>query len=200
MESICSFICIYLAVNLYLSQINSFHSLWLRANARNVSFETLYDGQFTLSTQLITPNYLVIISHRRKTSLCYKEISTKTETLKNCDGQFTVSTQLIIPNYLISILIKNRPEDSLISIRLSFRGEELIESWPSNVRNRHVSIFTIFQMNFIGAWMKIEDKERKEIWQSKEESSWQISKLFYADCIEFYTLYPSKVYKTRISF
>ena len=132
--------------------------------------------------------------------LCYKEISTKTETLKNCDGQFTVSTQLIIPNYLISILIKNRPEDWLISIRLSFRGEELIESWPSNVRNRHVSIFTIFQINFIGAWMKIEDKERKEIWQSKEESSWQISKLFYADCIEFYTLYPSKVYKTRISF
>ena len=29
-----------------------------RANARNFSFETLYDGQFTLSTQSIKPNYL----------------------------------------------------------------------------------------------------------------------------------------------
>ena len=27
------------------------HSLWRRANARNVSFETLYGGQFMLSTQ-----------------------------------------------------------------------------------------------------------------------------------------------------
>ena len=32
-------------------------SLWRRANARNVSFKTLYGGQFTLSTQLIPPNY-----------------------------------------------------------------------------------------------------------------------------------------------
>ena len=29
-----------------------------RANARNFSFETLYDGQFTSSTQSIKPNYL----------------------------------------------------------------------------------------------------------------------------------------------
>ena len=29
-----------------------------RANARHVSFETLYGGQFTLSTQSIKPNYL----------------------------------------------------------------------------------------------------------------------------------------------
>ena len=31
------------------------------ANARNVSFETLYDSKFTLSTQLIIPNYLVLV-------------------------------------------------------------------------------------------------------------------------------------------
>ena len=30
-----------------------------RPNARNVSFELLYGGQFTLSTQLIKPNYLI---------------------------------------------------------------------------------------------------------------------------------------------
>ena len=35
------------------------HLSWRKANARNVSFETLYGGQFTLSTQLIEePNYL----------------------------------------------------------------------------------------------------------------------------------------------
>ena len=32
-------------------------SLWRRANARNVSFFTLYSGQFTFSTQLLTLNY-----------------------------------------------------------------------------------------------------------------------------------------------
>ena len=32
--------------------------LWRRANTRNVSFETLYGGQFTLSIQLIMPNQL----------------------------------------------------------------------------------------------------------------------------------------------
>ena len=37
------------------------HSLWQRTNARNVSFETLCSGQFTLSTQLITPNYPVLL-------------------------------------------------------------------------------------------------------------------------------------------
>ena len=35
-------------------------SLWRRANARNVSFFTLYGGQFTFSTQLLTLNYLLI--------------------------------------------------------------------------------------------------------------------------------------------
>ena len=44
------------------------HSLWRRAKTRNYSFETLYSGQFTLSTELITPNYLVILSHRRSTT------------------------------------------------------------------------------------------------------------------------------------
>ena len=38
-------------------------------NARNVSFETLYGGQFTLRTQLIKPNYFVILPHRRSNTV-----------------------------------------------------------------------------------------------------------------------------------
>ena len=38
-------------------------SIWQRAGTWNVSFETLYGGQFMLSTQLIIPNYPVILSH-----------------------------------------------------------------------------------------------------------------------------------------
>ena len=45
------------------------HLLWRRANARNVSFETLNSGQFTLSTQLIIPNYVAIVSYWRSTKL-----------------------------------------------------------------------------------------------------------------------------------
>ena len=37
------------------------HSLWRRANARNVSFGTLNGGQYTYSNQLIEPNYLIIL-------------------------------------------------------------------------------------------------------------------------------------------
>ena len=43
------------------------HSLWQRADAQNISFETLYVGQFVSSTQLIILNYLVILSHWRNT-------------------------------------------------------------------------------------------------------------------------------------
>ena len=38
------------------------YSLWCRANAPNVSFETCNSGQFMLSTQLIIPIYLAILS------------------------------------------------------------------------------------------------------------------------------------------
>ena len=41
---------------------------WRRANVRNVSFLTLYGGQFTLSPQSIMQNYPVILSHRSNTS------------------------------------------------------------------------------------------------------------------------------------
>ena len=46
-------------------------SLRLRANARNVivSLKTLHDGQSTFSTQLITLNCPVILSHRRNTTV-----------------------------------------------------------------------------------------------------------------------------------
>ena len=57
--------------NLVLSNelIKYRHSLWRRANARNVGFQTLYGGQFTLSTQLIILNYPVILFHRRSTAV-----------------------------------------------------------------------------------------------------------------------------------
>ena len=41
----------------------------LSANAQNVSFVTLYGGQFTLSTQLIILKYSVILFHWRSTTV-----------------------------------------------------------------------------------------------------------------------------------
>ena len=38
-------------------------SPWRRANTRNVSFYTLYDGQFTFSSQLLTLNCLSLYIH-----------------------------------------------------------------------------------------------------------------------------------------
>ena len=46
-----------------------FHSLWWRANARNVRFKTLYKDLFTLSTHLIVLNYPVILSHQHSTTV-----------------------------------------------------------------------------------------------------------------------------------
>ena len=43
--------------------LNLRHSLSQRANTKNVSFQTLYSGHFTFSTELIILNYPVILSH-----------------------------------------------------------------------------------------------------------------------------------------
>ena len=50
-------------------QMCSLHLFWRRANAWNVSFETLYGGQFTLSTQFIILNYPVTLYHRHNTTV-----------------------------------------------------------------------------------------------------------------------------------
>ena len=47
----------------------SLPSPWRRANARNVSFLTLYGSQCTLSTQLIILNYPAILSYQRITTV-----------------------------------------------------------------------------------------------------------------------------------
>ena len=62
------------------------HSLWLRANARNVSLETLYGGQFASSTQLIKANYLVTLPHRRSTT-----VSLETCLLNSCITVITMA-------------------------------------------------------------------------------------------------------------
>ena len=55
----------------------SLFSNWLigtdrtRTNTRKVSFQTLYGGQFTLPTQLIMLNYLVILSHQCSTTIFF---------------------------------------------------------------------------------------------------------------------------------
>ena len=43
--------------------------LWCRAYAWNISIETLYSGQFTLSTQLIILNYPVTLLHWHNTTV-----------------------------------------------------------------------------------------------------------------------------------
>ena len=48
---------------------SSLCSLLRSAYAQTVIFETLYGGQFTISTQLIILNYPVILSHRRSTTV-----------------------------------------------------------------------------------------------------------------------------------
>ena len=60
------------------------HLLWRRTNSWNTSFETLYDCQFTLSTQLIIPNDLVILFHGHSNAVSletYPLSSTVTVTL-----------------------------------------------------------------------------------------------------------------------
>ena len=60
-------------------------SLWPKANVRNVNFETLYSGQFTLSTQLIIQNYPVILSYRRSTTVSLETYSLYAADMKRPD-------------------------------------------------------------------------------------------------------------------
>ena len=43
--------------------------LWRKVNAQNIRWETLSNGQFTLSTQSIKQNYLVILPHQHRTTV-----------------------------------------------------------------------------------------------------------------------------------
>ena len=54
-------------------------SLWRRANTRNVSYFTLYVGQFTFSTQLLTLNYLICVQLRRKEMVMQGIVTNKRE-------------------------------------------------------------------------------------------------------------------------
>ena len=62
-------------------------SISRRADAQNVCFETLYVGQFTLSTQLIILNYPVILFHRHSTT-----VSFETYPLRPINSQFYLPT------------------------------------------------------------------------------------------------------------
>ena len=76
----------------------SLPSPWRRANARNVSFLTLYGGQYTLSTQLIILNYPAILSHQRITSYFrnlpsfFIQHNEQTETYLLLNSFFSVGT------------------------------------------------------------------------------------------------------------
>ena len=61
-------------LNLNMSKLhgNIVLSTELRANAQNVSFVTLYSGQFTLPTQLIILNYPDILFHPRSTTVSFE--------------------------------------------------------------------------------------------------------------------------------
>ena len=61
-------------------------SIWRRANVWNVSFETLYGGQFTLPTQLIKPNYL---------NICCSRLSSN-EVLRHFTFQLNVPPGILI--------------------------------------------------------------------------------------------------------
>ena len=50
----------------------TFRALALRLTLETSAFESLYGGQFTLSTQLIKPNYLVILPTDAAPQFLYK--------------------------------------------------------------------------------------------------------------------------------
>ena len=57
-----------------------------RADAQDISFKALYGGQFTLSTQLITLNYPVTLSHRRSTTVSLETYQLKKKKMLNSTG------------------------------------------------------------------------------------------------------------------
>ena len=77
------------------------HSLRGRANAWNFSFETLNCGQLTLSTQLIIPIYLIILSQwcTRGSSAMHSTIHDTAQFISlvviRYDTYFYVSKELI---------------------------------------------------------------------------------------------------------
>ena len=89
-----------------VSSVSPSSERWTKANARNVSFFTLYGGQFTFSTQLLTLNYLLYsptdaVPVSLETYTLYKiEEDSKTSTTENSTTKkgkkvITFSIQLV---------------------------------------------------------------------------------------------------------
>ena len=79
-----------------------YHSLWRKANARNFSFETIYGGQFSSSTQLIILNYPVILSHQHSKTGFFRNL-----TLYSFYYMWFISLPMIIRLQLLLMLLKN---------------------------------------------------------------------------------------------
>ena len=75
-----------------------------RANAQNVSFQTLYGGQFTLSTQLIILIYPVIQSqsvtcHKSETTIRPQELTSPTDVRSEQNKKYNVHNSVVLsPN------------------------------------------------------------------------------------------------------
>ena len=83
------------------------YSIWRRANARKISFETLNGGQLTLSPQLIAPNYLVMFSHRCNTTVSLETYLHHTVWLlvNVFNKQLWCMCKKLITNYLFQCII-----------------------------------------------------------------------------------------------
>ena len=115
--------------------------LLMKANTRNISFETLYSGQFTLSTQLI--NYPVILSHWRSTTVCLETYPLYSVGFLLQSFLQNSFTKRITYNYLISLCLLAKGVGGLGEVnytwcftenwnRLQLFPASLIQSLPQN--------------------------------------------------------------------
>ena len=79
----------------------------LSQNAWNISFETLYGGQFMLTTQLIMPNYLIILSHWLSSTVSLETFplygDTKPNPFMTCSPVFSCT----LDSWLVFILFSS---------------------------------------------------------------------------------------------
>ena len=115
-----------------------------RTTARNVSFETLYGGQFTLSTRLIKLNYPAILFHRRSTTF-------SSETYQYKIWHFPLNILLCKPNNLNELSIISSTPQASGDYRLKISNDSYISrAWKESslclwhnkpTRVVHVSFF-----------------------------------------------------------
>ena len=164
-----------------------------RARARNVNFETLYDGQFTLSTQWIILNYPVILSHRRRTTVSLETHSLYDWYIDRWITLFIRLTEILLHNKNLTQIViltcdtwTDRPLTNLLSTVITASGETIVPHRQQKVQLDRLTASVTALLSHVLTWLFYRKTDKRLTIQIYKESLIPRKNRYYSEIIKNY--------------